>query len=252
MAEPKNDKPNKSVLADKLAGLKLDFEDYGEFPNRMDVQALVAPNGKSTNDVLQQYDKLAYIQKHLNKIDEYIKSKTQEPINDWDARTKAGLSTKVLSKLKGFNNKDGGISMYFHDLQTIYDGEEAMYDSMEAQCESDVDSKNMFESLRNDRLVKRKTRSDERKLLVKDLKKDGKGFLFVEVENAPVKDEAKEESAKENKPADGEKEVIDEKVKEETDKIQKNSKRIGVYIAGFTIAVTVVIAIASAVSEKKN
>ena len=249
MADPKNN----NVLADKLAGLKLDYEDYGQLPMRFDVQALTAPEGKKIEAVIAQFDKLIYIRNHLKKIDEYIKGKIHEPINEWDAKVKAGLSTKVLSKLKGFNNKDGGISMYFHDLQTIYDQEEAIYDKMESQCKITDGTNKTFEDLRREREEKRKTRSAERKKLVKDLKKDGKGFLFVEVEDAPVADEKEAVLS-----ANGEKEEVKpkidkvaEEIKEEAEKIKKTTKNVGVYIAGFIITLTVVIAVASATSDKK-
>lgn len=247
MAETKNN----NVLADKLAGLKLDFEDYGQLPMRFDVQALSAPEGKKIEAVLAQFDKLLYIQKHLNKIDEYIKSKSKEPINEWDAKNKAGLSTQVLSKLKGFNNDDGGISMYFHDLQKIYDDEEAMYDKMESQCKITDGTNKMFEDLRSERVEKRKTRASERKILVKDLKKDGKGFLFVEVEDAPV-DNKKETVLSATGEKEGiKKDKVSEEIKEEAEKIKKTTKNVGVYIAGFIITLTVVIAVASASGEKK-
>ena len=151
MAEVKN-----NALADKLASLKLDYSDYGQLPMRLDVQALNSPEGKKIEDVIAQFDKLLYIRNHLKKIDEYIKSKSKEPINEWDAKTKAGLSTKVLSKLKGFNNDDGGISAYFHDLQTIYDGEESIYDKMESQFKITDGTAKMFNDLRTEREEKRK------------------------------------------------------------------------------------------------
>ncbi len=243
MAEVKN-----NVFADKLAGLKLDYEYYGRLPMRMDVQALVAPDGKNTADVVSQFDKLQYIREHLKKIDDYIKAKTNVPINEWSAKNNKNLSTKVLSKLKGHTNETGGISKYFHDLQTIYDSEEALYDKMEADCKSDEASNKMFYGMRADRDEKRKTRSAERKLLVKDLKKDGKGFLFVEVEEAPVaKEEVKKEEKENEHAADGDSK---EKIEKEVDKIQKTTKNVGIYIAGFTILLTAVIVVASATKEK--
>ena len=240
-----------NVLADKLAGLKLDFNDYGQLPMRFDVQALNAPEGKKIEAVIAQFDKLLYIQKHLNKIDEYIKSKSKEPINEWNANSGKILSTNVLSKLKGHNNETGGISAYFHDLQAIYDQEEAIYDKMEAQCEIKDGTKKMFDDLRVIRDEKRRTRGSERKILVKDLKKDGKGFLFVEVENAPVNDEKESVLSATGEKEEVKQDKVAEKIKEEANKIQKTTKNVGVYIAGFIITLTLVIAVASATGEKK-
>ena len=243
------EKKSNNVLAEKLAGLKLDYSEYGQLPLKLDIQALNAPEGKKIDSVVAQYDKLIYIRNHLKKIDEYIKLKTNEPINDWNAKSGKTLSTNVLSKLKGHNNDTGGISAYFHDLQSIYDQEEAMYDKMEAQCTISDGTKKMFDDLRREREEKRKTRSAERKILVKDLKKDGKGFLFVAVEEAPAVEDKKEDVKEDVKAADGEK--IAEKIQSETEEIKKTTKKMGVYIAGFIITLTVVIAVASATGEKK-
>jgi hypothetical protein len=247
MADQKN-----NVLADKLSGLKLDYEDYGQLPLRLDVQALTAPEGKKTDAILAQFDKLIYIQKHLKKIDEYIKLKTREPINEWNANSGKVLSTGVLSKLKGHNNETGGISAYFHDLQSIYDQEESIYDKMESQCKITDGTKQMFDDLRNGREDKRRTRGSERKILVKDLKKDGKGFLFVEVEDAPVNTEKEKDVVLS---ATGEKEEatnkVAEDIKEEADKIKKTTKNVGIYIAGFIVTLTLVIAVVSASGDKK-
>lgn len=243
MADSKN-----NVLADKLAGLKLDYEDYGQLPIRLDVLAFTPPNGKSIEPIVAQFDKLLYIRNHLKKIDEYIKANTKVPINEWNATHGKALSTTVLSKLKGHNNETGGISAYFHDLQAIYDSEEATYDSMEAQCKITDGTKGSIDDLRGGRMEKRKTRGDERKILVKDLKKDGRGFLFVEVEEAPAKDDKKDEEKKEVS-ADGNKDGA--KIQEEVEDIKKDTKKIGIYVAGFIVTLTVVIAIASASGEKK-
>lgn len=247
------DLKNNNVLADKLAGLKLDYEDYGELPLRLDVQALTAPEGKKTDAILAQFDKLIYIRKHLKKIDEYIKSKSKDPINEWNAVSGKVLSTNVLSKLKGHNNETGGISAYFHDLQAIYDQEEAAYDKMEAQCKITDGTRQMFDDLRGEREEKRRTRGSERKILVKDLKKDGKGFLFVEVEDAPVADqkEAVLSATSEKEEVKTKSDKVAEEIKEEAEKIKKTTKNVGVYIAGFIITLTVVIAVASATGDKK-
>lgn len=248
------EKKSNSVLADKLAGLKLDFSEYGQLPLRLDVQAMKAPEGKIIDAILAQYDKLHYIQNHLKKIDEYIKSGSKEPINEWNATHGKTLSTAVLSKLKGHNNETGGISAYFHDLQTIYDQEETIYDKMESQCIITDGTKAVTDAMRNERDEKRKTRSGKRRILVRDLKKDGKGFLFVAVEDTPSADENKEHKQEDKKEevhsANGGDKVSDT-IKEETLEIKKTTNKIGIYVAGFIITLTVVIAVASATGDKK-
>ena len=244
-----SEKQNKSILAEKLSGLKLDYEAYGHMPMRLEVLAIVPPKDKAPDGLVKQYDKITYIKQHLQKVNDYIKSGTKKPINIWDAETKAGLSTRVLSELKGHNNETGGISMYFYNLQNLYDIEEALYDKMESECELPADSKKQILALRAERLEKRKTRSAERKILVKDLKKDGKGYLYVEVEKEPeaVEKEKKKKEEEERLAADG---AIKEEVKKETEKIKKTTSKVGVYVAGTVIFVTLVAAVWAASKEE--
>ena len=240
-----SEKQNKSILAEKLSGLKLDYDAYGHMPMRLEVLAIVPPKDKAPDGLVKQYDKINYIKQHLSKVDDYIKSGTKKPINIWDAETKAGLSTKVLSELKGHNNETGGISMYFYNLQNLYDIEEALYDKMESECELPADSKKQILALRGERGEKRKTRSAERKILVKDLKKDGKGYLYVEVEKEPDAEKKKEEEEK--LAAEG---AIKDEVKKETEKIKKTTSKVGVYVAGTVIFVTLVAAVWAATKEE--
>lgn len=240
-----SEKQNKSILAEKLSGLKLDYDAYGHMPMRLEVLAIVPPKDKAPDGLVKQYDKINYIKQHLSKVDDYIKSGTKKPINIWDAETKAGLSTKVLSELKGHNNETGGISMYFYNLQNLYDIEEALYDKMESECVLPEDSKKQILALRGERGEKRKTRSAERKILVKDLKKDGKGYLYVEVEKEPDAEKKKEEEEK--LAAEG---AIKDEVKKETEKIKKTTSKVGVYVAGTVIFVTIVAAVWAATKEE--
>lgn len=241
------EKIKNNILSDKLKELKLDYSTYGSLPQRLDVLAIIVPDGKPQSGLVNQLDKLFYIRKHLQKVDDYIKSGTKDPINIWDANTKAGLSTKVLSELKGHNNETGGISKYFYNLQKLYDDQEAIYDKMESECRVPEDTKSVIEKLRSERGEKRKTRSDLRKILVKDLKKDGKGFLYIEVEKEPGVEDLKKQD--QNNASGKEDDAVE--IKNETEKIKKSTKKIGIYFAGFTVVLTLVaVAIAATNKEK--
>ncbi len=234
-----------NVFADKLKDLKLDYSAYGKLPMRLDVIVIEVPKEKPEGALIAQFDKLTYMRQHLQKIDGYIKMKTDETIGEWDARLKAGLSTYVLKELRNYNNETGGISAYFHDLQKKYNEEEAKYDKMESQCKAPEDIEKAVSDLRTDRAEKRKTRAEELKVLVKDLKKDGKGYLFVAVEDAPTADK-KEETVL---AADGKTET--KIVEKEVDEIKKSTKKVGVVFAGITIFLTIV-AVAASMTGKKT
>lgn len=242
-----SEKQNKSILAEKLSGLKLDYSAYGQMPIRLDVLAIVPPKDKPAEGLINQYDKINYIKRHLQKVDDYLKSGSKLPINLWDAETKAGISTKVLSELKGHNNETGGISMYFYNLQNALDIEEALYDKMESECELPGDTKKQIIALREERGEKRKTRTALRKILVKDLKKDGKGYLYIEVEKEPDPEEKKKKEDEEKLAAEGK---VQEEVKKETEKIKKTTSKVGVYVAGTVIFVTIVAAVWAATKEE--
>src|SRR5574343_581401 len=94
-----------NILAEKLKDLKLDYSAYGKLPMQLDVLAIVVPDDKPKDSLIKQIEKLRYIRQHLQKIDDYIKSGSQDPLNLWDSKNGGGLSTKVLSELKGHNNE---------------------------------------------------------------------------------------------------------------------------------------------------
>jgi len=236
-----------NILAEKLKDLKLDYSAYGRLPMQLDVLAITVPDDKPKDSLTKQLDKLRYIRQHLQKIDDYIKSETKDPINVWDSKNGGGLSTKVLSELKGHNNETGGVSAYFYNLQVIYDEQEALYDSMESQSKAPADAEKMLLTLRNERGEKRKTRAVERKIMVKDLKKDGKGYLYIETESGPSKED---KEAEEKKSADGEKAKEEEIVNKETEIIKKSTKKVGIYVAGFMVFVTLVAVTVAAMREE--
>ena len=236
---------NNNVFADKLKDLKLDYSAYGKLPMRLDVMVIEVPNEKPEGALIAQFDKLTYMRQHLQKLDEYIKMKTDETLGEWDTRLKAGISTYVLKELRNYNNETGGISAYFHDLQKRYNEEEAKYDKMESQCNAPEDIAKAVSDLSKDRADKRKTRAEELKILVKDLKKDGKGYLFVSIENAPVADK------KEDTVLAATSETESKIVEKETEEIKKSTKKVGIVIAGITIFVTAVL-VGVSMSGKKE
>lgn len=236
------EKNTNNVFADKLSGLKLDFEAYGQLPSRNDVLVLDVPEGKDPEALVKKLDQLLYIGSHLRKINDYIESGTKESINEWDGRTVAGLSTKVLSDLKGHNNETGGISAYFYNLQNKYDEYEAVFDEMEAACTVSEDIRDLIPRLRAGREEKRKTRRELRKVMVKGLKKDDKGYLYIETEEPPVETEKKGTDASPDTEPKKDASEKTESIDGVTLKKKISSKTVTV--AGIAILLTVVIAVA--------
>lgn len=236
-------KPN-TAFADKLSGLKLDYEAYGQLPSRNDVLVLDVPEGKDPDALVKKLDQLLYIGSHLRKINDYIESGTKEPINEWDGRTVAGLSTKVLSDLKGHNNETGGISAYFYNLQNKYDEYEAVFDEMEAACIVPEDIRELIPRLRAGRGDKRKTRRELRKVMVKGLKKDDKGYLYIETEEPPVETKTETKGTDASPETEPKKDASDKKEGIEGVALKKKISSKTVTVAGIAILLTVVIAVA--------
>lgn len=236
-----------NVFAEKLSGLTLDFKSYGKLPMRDDVYLIEQPdpedNKKKT--LLKQSEKLISLRKHLDTIDKYIRLNKGEAIDDWLLENKLSLSDFVLKKLKGHNNNTGGISAYFYNLQNFYDEQEAIYDKMESVSEIPADFKNALDILREERGEKRKTRSEERRLLVKDMKKDGKGYLEIEIEEEPTVEESVSKEESEKLKNGGEKTIT-----EQTEKIKKTTKNIPIWIAGTIIFVTGVMVFVSSTNKE--
>ena len=246
---PNTNQKNRVILRDLrlLKNVKFDYSQYGKLPFRDDM-LLIQVDG-----IEKQWNKLRYLRKHLNIVNKYIQNNKGEKLNDWLAKNNETLSDIVLREIGEHTNETGGIAGYFLNLQNYYDMEEEKYDSIEknAFCLDDV--KENIEALRKEREEKRKTRKEVRKLQLRDLKKDGKGYLLVTV------DEPKEENNIVNKNMAGTdigKQNIE--LKSDTSKseipidstLQKANRNISIWIAGTLIIVTGIAIISSMNANK--
>lgn len=224
----------KASLADQLKEAKLDYSSYGRLPIREDV--LVFRKGDEENkDIMKQWEKLSYLQKHLSTIDRYIQHNKGEKIGEWLKSNNIKISKIVFDKIGGHNNATRGISAYFLNLQNFYDQEEEKYDKMEEDSNVPSDMKNIAEDLRKTRAEKRQMRRKTRKLKMRDLHADGKGYLQVDLEEPAVKEEPKTEEKK------AEDAVVDA--------VKKTKKNIGIWVAGTVILVTAIAIAANAQKE---
>lgn len=227
----------KPDLATQLKEAKLDYSGYGRLPIREDV--LVFRKGNEENkDIMEQWEKLSYLQKHLSTIDRYIQRNKGEKLGDWLKSNNIGLSKIVLDKIGNHNNATGGISAYFLNLQNFYDQEEEKYDRMEMDSNVPADIKNIAEDLRKTRAEKRQMRRKTRKLKMRDLQADGKGYLQVDLEEPAVVKEEVVPTTEEKK--------SEEKVEEA---VKTTKRNIGIWVAGTVISLTVIAMIANSKSE---
>ena len=232
----------------QLKDVKFDFEEYGKLPLREHVLLF-------DNAMLQkQWDKLRYIRKNLYISNKYLESKSDAKLADWLTENNQRLSDNVIKEMGDHNNETGGITAYFLNLQEFYDKEEIAYDDMEKEIFAPEDISPEIEELRKTRKEKRQNRYKARKLMTKDLKKDGKGYLMVDIEEP--------ETPNENEPknVDGEgKQEPKEKVKPKEESIApeqtiaitpeqaiaKKQRVISICIAGTIILVSGIAVIAA-------
>lgn len=214
----------KESLADQLKTIKFDFSDYSRLPIREDVMVFKKDN-HDDKEIMKQWEKLIYLQKHLKTIDRYINKNKGETLSQWLKDNNTGLSKMVVDKIGSNNDSTGGITMYFLNLQNYYDGEEEKYDSMEMSAKMPSDLERIVKELRDARIEKRQNRKKARKIKMKDLKTDGKGYLYVESEEPTneVPNEVKKE----------------EKTDSVVAAVKTSKKNIAIWIAGTTILVGV-------------
>jgi hypothetical protein len=219
----------KPTLADQLKEVKLDTSTYSRLPIREDVLVM------DKDGLLKQWEKLLYLQKHLRTINWYIHDNKGEVLGEWLKNKKQGLSNRVISEIGNHNNKTGGITVYFLNLQNFYDKQEELYDKQEEASKLPGDMQTIIFDLRKAREEKRKTRREMRKIRLRDLKKDGKGYLSIVVEEPKAPEDVKEESKRQE--PNGEQIV---------EAVKKTRKNIGIWIAGTVIVVGAIVAIANA------
>lgn len=232
------------MIAEQLKGLNLNFKSYGQLPIREDVLVIQHPDAEiaKKKGVLKQWEKLKYLREHLQTIDRYLKKNKGETIREWIKANNEGLSKMVLDKIGDHNDSTGGISVYFLNLQNHYDEAEEYYDKIEKESKLPKDLVVVIPELRKEREKKRGARRKERKIRLKDIKTNGKGYLVVQVPEAP------ENNAE---ASDTEPEQI-QKTAEAKNKIEeatKSASNIGIWIAGITITVAVVAVAAAAMSK---
>ena len=213
-------KPN---LADQLQKIKLDFSSYSKLPIREDVILM----GEKNRNLIKQWEKLNMLRKHLQTIDRYIQHNKGELLKEWLKVNNTNLASHVLDQIGKHNNDTGGISAYFYNLQTFYDTQEKIYDDMEAGVPAPPDLVEFIKAMRATRKLKSEERRDLRKIKVRNMKKDGKGFLAIPVDE-PVLMAA----------SDGEKEsTVNADVKPVVDALNKGKSNIKIWIGGGLILI---------------
>lgn len=215
-------------LSEQLKTLKLDISTYAHLPVRDDVLAIIAMTDKEDKTLLKQWEKLNYLRKHLKILEKYIQTNEGEPLLEWLHNNRQGLSDIVLKKIGNYNDDTGGISAYYLNLQSFYDKEEEKYDGMESKASIPEDSKTIIDDLRAKRTESRKIRIKVRKIKTKDMKIDNKGYLYVTIDEPKI--QPPESLPTENSPSET---------------IKKNTKNIGIWIAGTIILVGIIYAITS-------
>lgn len=235
----------KASLADQLRNLNPNIHEYGRLPLR---EHIYWPgfNDDKTIEMQKQWLKLNIIRKNLKILNKYITDKGETTLNAWaNANNDHGISNIVLDKIGGYNNETGGISMYFLNLQHFYDTEEEIYDKIETQIAMPENMKSQFERLRKEREEKRKARGKTRKLKTKELKKDGKGYIKIELEapKAAEKMAAADGGKEEDAPEESDK-------NEAADKAKQIKSKVGVWLAGSLITITIISIVASLSGKK--
>lgn len=231
----------KSSISEQLKNVKTepaDVSEYGQLPLREDVVVF-------EESTIKQWDKLRIIRKNLKVVEKYLSSNNGEKLNVWIAETKNdGASKVVLEKIGNHNDATGGISAYYLNLQNYYDQEEKKYDELEAKDIVPDDVKASTGEKREVRAEKRKTRGQVRKLKMRDLKRDEKGYLVVEIEEPAVLNADGGQNDEEKKEIETPKKVGDEVLK-------KTKNNVGIWIAGTLITITAVTTIVALTNTNK-
>ena len=241
-----------SPILEQISTQRLDYSTYGRLPIAEDIYVIEEkdPELKKKKAVLDQFKKLKYIQKNLRILDMYIQQNKGEPLQDWLVSNKHGMSKNVLSKIGKYNNVTGGISLYFFNLQNFYDEEEAIYDRLEASSNLPVDLSKAVPSMRQDREKKRANRGKCRKIMLKDLKSDGKGYIEVDLGEAKKEDAPSEllnadglisESDPESQSTEKTNVTMEpEPTDANKEKLEKATSNIHIWIAGTIVVVTAI------------
>ncbi|KKS77127.1 MAG: hypothetical protein UV51_C0010G0032 [Candidatus Woesebacteria bacterium GW2011_GWC1_42_9] len=222
----------KASFADQLKGQTFNFAEYGYLPIREDV--ILFKEKDAWVPIIKLWEKLNYVRNHLRLINDYINKNKGETVDEWLRANGKTMSDLVRKEIGSHNNSTGGISAYFYNLQHFFDAEEEKYDASEGKAEIPESIRSANETMRRQRGEKRAARRKIRKEKLKDLKRDGKGFLLVDL-GTPVSN------------VDAEIKKVADKVAgvpgiptDMAEKINKSTKGIGIVIAGTVIFVGVV------------
>jgi hypothetical protein len=171
-------------LAEQLAGIKLNIKDYGQLPQNDQLYLLtkILPADKRES-ITKKWDMLGIMRKNLIVLDKYLRNNKDETLAEWLSNNNENIAQRIYDELGSFNDGNKGISVYFLNLQKLYDEEEKKYDDLENAKGLPDSEKAVFEPMREDRASKRDVRRKARKLLLKDFKKNNQGYLIIEEEN---------------------------------------------------------------------
>ena len=223
-----------------LESIKLDTSTYAKTPIREDIMIMGQPASPEGKAILKQWELLNYLQKNLKTLDNYIQSNKGELFMDWITARGLNMSKNVTDKIGNHNNATGGISMYFLNLQNFYDQEEAKYDEMETAINVPSEIQMIVKDMRDARVKKRNERKEFRKIKTKNLKKDGKGYLLITVEEPTevLAADASPTSATTETPAETKQKEVDAKMAVAGEIVNHTKRNIGIAIAGTVILVT--------------
>lgn len=192
----------KPSLAEQLSKIQFSTKDYGSLPppdKTFEISKTLTP--EDSKKFIDQWEKLKLIRKNLLTLDRYISYNKGETLNEWLSKNSDNIADRIRKELGDFNDKDKGISLYFLNLQKVYDDEEKKYDDYEGIDTMLEIDKGFFEPLNKERGGKRKNRIEGRNAKLRDFKKNDKGFLLIEEET-----EDNDESVKQATPGSKEQE----------------------------------------------
>lgn len=229
------------TLAGQIGEIKFDFSDYGQLPVKNDIIVLSKAQPPEQCEIIyKQWETLNYLLKNLQTLNEYLQTNKGETLNAWLAQTKSGISKSVVAKLGNHTNKTGGITAYFLNLQKIYNEEEAKYDNYEKKASVPDYFQGDAMNMQLRRLEKRKNRTASIKIQFRDLKKDDKGYLYVNLDEPEII--KTEEAAPEQKKTYADDSDTEIPAKPAVNIVKKEKSNVGIWVAVSVIAIVLIFA----------
>lgn len=243
-------------LKEALANSDINKAEYGLLPRRDDVILYEYPEKTLDGfpNIEKLWGRLNIIRKNLKIVSRYLSGNKGETLRQWAEKNgEQGISKVVLDKIGSHNDETGGISAYFLNLQNFYDQEESIYDDCEQQMLMPPEMAGNIGNMKAARAEKRKIRRKIRNLKLKDMKRDGNGFLVLETkqeEPVPALEMAADGKTDE-KPASLSSEKKEEvKIPEEAKNKLSAAGKVIIGIAGATIVIGIGVAIYNVTSNK--